>query len=100
MPHIPNHPSAQKRQRQNVKRAERNHAIKSRVRTTVKKALDAIDAGDRAAAETMLREAISLLDKASSKGTLHPNTASRKISRLSSRFHKTYAGKTAEQTGS
>jgi small subunit ribosomal protein S20 len=100
MPHIPNHPSALKRHRQNLKRHEINRVIKSRVRTVVKKALDAIAGDDAQAAEAALREAISTLDKASSKGTIHRNTVSRKISRLSSRLHKTHGAKSAEQAGS
>ncbi len=100
MPHIPNHPSALKRQRQNLKRREHNRLIKSRVRTVVKKALDAIAGSDVNAAEASLREAISTLDKAGSKGTIHRNTVSRKIGRLSSRLHKIRTAKTAEQAGS
>ncbi len=99
MPHIPNHPSAIKRHRQNLKRHERNRLVKSRVRTVVKKALDAIAGGDQSVAEAGLRAAISALTKASSKGTLHRNTVSRKISRLSARLHRTYAAKPAEQAG-
>ena len=87
MPHIPNHPSAQKRHRQNLKRAERNRADRSNVRTAVKQTAEAI-ATDPAAAEQKLREAISSLDKAASKGTLHRNTARRKAARLSARLHR------------
>ncbi len=100
MPHIPNHPSALKRQRQNQKRREHNRLIKSRVRTVVKKALDAIAASDPNAAETSLREAISTLAKAGSKGTIHRNTVSRKISRLSSRLHKVRTAKASQPAGS
>ena len=86
MPHIPNHPSAQKRHRQNLKRQARNRAIKTRVRSTAKLALDAIEANDREAAAKSLREVMKVLDKAASKGTLSRNAASRKIARLSRRF--------------
>ncbi len=87
MPHIPVHPSAQKRHRQNLKRQERNRAIKSRVRNAVKVASEAIAKGESAATEK-LREAARALQKAASKGTVHRNTARRQIARLSSRLHK------------
>lgn len=91
MPHIPVHPSAQKRHRQNLKRAERNHAIKSQVRNSVKVALDAIAGGaDAADGAAMLKAATRALQKAQSKGTLHRNTARRQIARLSARFHKAH----------
>jgi small subunit ribosomal protein S20 len=88
MPHIPNHPSAQKRYRQNLKRQARNRAIKTRVRSTAKSALDAIAGNDKEAAAKSLREAMRVLHKAASKGTLHRRTASRKIARLSRRFDR------------
>ena len=92
MPHIPVHPSAQKRHRQNLKRQERNRAIKSRVRNAVKVASDAIASGDAEAA-TKLRQAARALQKAASSKTLHRNTARRQIARLSSRLHKSQSAK-------
>ncbi len=89
MPHIPHHPSAEKRHRQNLKRRERNRAVKSRVRTAVKQAIEAISGTDRAQAETKLREAVSILAKA--RGTVHRNAVSRKVARLSARFHRVFA---------
>jgi small subunit ribosomal protein S20 len=89
MPHIPNHPSARKRQRQNLKRQARNRAIKTRVRSAAKLALDAIEGNDKEAATKSLREVMRVLDKAASKGAIKHNAASRKIARLSRRFdHK------------
>jgi small subunit ribosomal protein S20 len=88
MPHIPNHPSAQKRHRQNLKRQARNRSIKTRVRSTAKLALDAIAGNDKEAAAKSLREVMRVLHKAASKGTLHRNTASRKIARISRRFDR------------
>jgi small subunit ribosomal protein S20 len=76
------HPSAQKRHRQSVKRQERNHAIRSRVRTFVKRVRESIDAKNVDEASTRLRSAARAIDKAVTKGVLHRNTASRKISRL------------------
>jgi small subunit ribosomal protein S20 len=96
MPHIPFHPSAAKRHRQNLKRRERNRAVKTRVRTAVKQALEAMDGDDRAAAETKLREAVRVLSQARSAGTLARNTVSRKVARLSTRLHRAYAAKAAE----
>ena len=86
MPHIPDHPSAQKRHRQNLKRQARNRAIKTRMRSSAKLALDAIEGSDKEAAAKSLREAMRVLHKAASKGTIKRNAASRKIARLSRRF--------------
>ena len=63
-------------------RTERNKAIRSKVKTYVKKVDAAIAAADKAAAEEALKAAISEISKAESKGVYHANTASRKISRL------------------
>ena len=60
----------------------RNKAIKSRVKTYVKKVDAAVAAGDKAAAQVALRDAISELNKAASKGVYHANNAGRKVSRL------------------
>ncbi|HUN58282.1 MAG TPA: 30S ribosomal protein S20 [Candidatus Binataceae bacterium] len=90
MPHIPVHPSAEKRFRQSVKRQLRNHAIKTRVRTATKRALEAITGNDQAAAADALRNAMKVLDKAVTKGTIPRNTASRKIARLSKRLHASH----------
>ena len=64
-------------------RAARNKAIRSKVKTVTKKVEAAITAGDKAAAQAALLVAISEIDKATSKGVYHKNTASRKVSRLS-----------------
>ena len=64
-------------------RAARNKAIRSKVKTYVKKVEVAIIAGDKAAAQAALVAAISEIDKATTKGVYHKNTASRKVSRLS-----------------
>jgi small subunit ribosomal protein S20 len=87
MPHIPVHPSAEKRHRQSLKRQQRNHAIKTHVRTASKGALQAIASSDKEAAASALRIAMKVLNKAATKGALRKNTASRKIARLSRRFH-------------
>lgn len=64
------------------KKTERNKAIRSKVKTYVKKVYAAIDTNDKAAANAALNEAISELSKAASKGVYHKSTASRKISRM------------------
>ena len=76
------HPSAQKRHRQSVKRQARNTAIRSRVRTSVRRLREAIAAGNAAEAAERLASATRVINKAATKGVLHRNTASRKISRL------------------
>ena len=63
-------------------RAARNKATRSKVKTVVKKVDAAIAAGDKAAAQAALLVAISELEKAATKGVYHPNTTSRKVSRL------------------
>lgn len=75
--------SAKKRILVNRTKAERNKAIKSGVKTAVKKVNAAIEAGDKVAASAALLNATSTIDKATSKGVYHKNTASRKVSRLS-----------------
>ena len=69
-------------------RTERNKAAKSRVKTFVKKVYAAIDAGDKTAADAALKDAISEISKAASKGVYHKSTASRKISRLTKAVNK------------
>ena len=75
--------SAKKRVLVAETRTARNNAIRSKVKTSIKKVEPAITAGDKAAAQASLVNAISEIDKASSKGVYHKNTASRKVARLS-----------------
>ncbi len=81
------HLSAEKRNRQNKTRKLRNSSIKSRIKTSAKKVLESASAKDKAASETSLKKAVSLIDKAASKKALHRNTAARKISRLTKRVN-------------
>lgn len=74
--------SAKKRILINETKAARNKAIRSKVKTTVKKVDAAIATGDKAAAQASLVNAITEIDKATSKGVYHKNTSSRKVSRL------------------
>ena len=78
--------SAEKRERQNVKRRMHNRMIKSSVRTQIKKFDAAVQAKDKDAAKTAMDLSFKLLDSAASKGVLHKNTASRKKSRLYKAF--------------
>ena len=75
--------SQMKRNRQNVKRNERNKAIRSELKTRMKAALTAAEAGNAEAAQEALRLAQQRIDTAVSKGVLHKNTAARRKARLS-----------------
>lgn len=74
--------SAKKRILVNAKRAERNKAIRSGVKTAVKKVDAAIAAGDKAAAVAALDALKSEMGRATSKGVYKKNTNARKISRM------------------
>ena len=63
-------------------RAARNKAIKSKVKTASKKVELAITAGNKEEAVLKLREAVSAINKAKSKGVYHKNNAARKVSKL------------------
>jgi small subunit ribosomal protein S20 len=80
-----NHKSAKKRIIRNANRALINGARVSRIRTFVKKVDAAIAAGDAVAASEALRAAQPELQRGVSRGVLHKNTVSRKISRLAAR---------------
>lgn len=69
-------------------KTERNKAIKSKVKTYIKKVDTAIAEGDKSAAQTALLAATSEIDKACKKGVYHKNTASRKVSRLAQAVNK------------
>ncbi len=84
-----NHPSAEKRNRQRVKRTAQNRTIKSAVRTEVKKATAALTEGKDAA--TAVKSAQAKLAKAAAKGAVHEKAASRKIGRLAKALHKASA---------
>lgn len=81
------HKSAEKRIRQTEKRTAVNRARLSRVRTFVKKVEAAIATGDKAAATAAFQLAQPELHRATTKGVLHRNTVSRKLSRLATRIN-------------
>lgn len=74
--------SAKKRVITSQVRADRNKAIKSKVKTYIKKVEAAVAAGDKAAAAEVLPLAIAEIEKATSKGIFHKNTAARKVSHI------------------
>ena len=74
--------SAKKRVLVSKKNYERNKAIKSSVKTAMKKVEAAVAANDKEAAQAALLAATSVIDKAATKGVYHKNNASRKVSRL------------------
>ncbi|CDB89414.1 MAG: 30S ribosomal protein S20 [Christensenellales bacterium] len=80
--------SAKKRILVDRRNAERNKAIKSKVKTAVKGVDAAIAAGDKDAASKALTTAISEINRAASKGVFHKKTASRKISRITIAVNK------------
>lgn len=74
-----NHKSAKKRIRTSKRRKEINKKVDSQIKTVVRKALTA---SEKTEAEKLYKEAVSLLDKSTTKGKIHLNTASRKKTAL------------------
>lgn len=81
---MPNHKSAEKRDRQREKRRIRNRLTLGAMRSAIKNARTAIDSATPEA-PALVKQAVGLIDRAVSKGTLKRRTASRYISRLSRR---------------
>lgn len=79
--------SAKKRVLIAERNRERNQAVKSRIKTMVKKVLSAVELKDAELAKSALSVAYKELDKAVTKGILKKNTVSRKKSRLSARVN-------------
>ena len=80
-----NSPGSKKRARQTQSRTEANKARRSRMRTFIRNVEEAIASGDYAAASAALRAVQPEVMRNVSKGVVHQNTASRKISRLAGR---------------
>ena len=80
-----NSAQAKKRARQIERRTEVNKARRSRIRTYLKKVDEALESGDKGIAQQALKVVQPELMRGVSKGIMHKNTASRKMSRLSSR---------------
>ena len=85
---MPNIASSRKRVRTTAKRTVINTARKTRVRGYIRKVEEALAKGDRKAAEAAMKAAEPEIMRGVSKGILHKNTASRKVSRLSKRVAK------------
>lgn len=79
-----NYPSAKKRIRQTERRTERNKAVRSAVRTYIKRARKAIEEGNVEQARTAVALAESSIHRAVSKGVYHAKTGARYVSRLAS----------------
>jgi small subunit ribosomal protein S20 len=78
--------SAKKATRVIARRTEINKSRRSRLRTTLGKVEEAIASGDRSKAAAALKDAEPILMRSAQKGVLHPNAASRKVSRLTKRL--------------
>ena len=76
------HASALKKNRQDQKRRMRNRAHAGKLRTQLKKMRQAIDGGDAATANSLMRETAALVDRTAKHGVIHKNSASRTKSRL------------------
>ena len=81
------HKSAIKRARQSISRYQRNKAILHGAKTVTKKVKAAVDDKNAELAQSLLRDATSALHKAVTKGVLHRNTASRRISKLATKVN-------------
>ena len=86
-----NNPGARKAVRKIARRTEVNKARRSRVRTFLRKFDEALASGDLTAAKIAFVQAESELMRAVSKGVVHHNTGSRKVSRLAARLRKAAA---------
>ncbi|AUD78556.1 30S ribosomal protein S20 [Kangiella profundi] len=78
--------SAKKRARQAEARRQHNASRRSMLRSYIKKVVYAIEAGNKAEAQTALERAIPVIDKAANKGIIHKNKAARHKSRLTARI--------------
>ncbi|HOB88339.1 MAG TPA: 30S ribosomal protein S20 [Bacillota bacterium] len=84
---MPINRSAIKRAKTSKKRQMRNVAVKSQVRTAIKKYELSLAEGDSTRAAGLLEEAISTIDKAAQKGVIHRNEADRRKSRLARKLN-------------
>jgi small subunit ribosomal protein S20 len=78
-----NSAQAKKRARQSVDRNAHNAALRTRLRTAIKKVRKAVDAGDKAAAKAVFNESMGIIDSVADKKIVHKNKAARHKSRLS-----------------
>lgn len=85
---MPNHKSAEKRDRQNTRRNEVNSNNRSRLRNSIKRLRAAIEAGNLQEAQSLLPETVSVIDKSVQKGVLHQNAAARHKARLTTHVNE------------
>ena len=85
---MPNIKSAQKRVRVTERQRLRNKSVRTMCKTNIIKAETLIFAGDTAAAQEAVAEAVTSLDKAAEKGIIHPNNAARRKSRLMKKYNQ------------
>jgi small subunit ribosomal protein S20 len=85
---MPSHVSAEKRVRKTARRTAVNKNRKSQIRTAVRKVEEALASGDLEAAAAALRAAEPQIMRGVSRGVIHKNTGSRKVSRLATRVKK------------
>ncbi len=79
--------SARKRARQSEKRRAQNTRDRSRLRTEIKKVVNAIASGDKDKAQVAYKEATPVIDRMANKGIIHHNKAARHKSRLNQAIH-------------
>ena len=83
---MPSHRSAEKRVRVTAKRTAVNKARRSQIRSAIRSVEEALAAGDKKAASEALKAAEPQIMRGVSKGVIHKNTGSRKVSRLTARL--------------
>lgn len=88
---MPNHKSAEKRDRQNARRNAINTSHRSRLRSTIKKLRTVVAAGNKDEAQALLPSIVSVIDKSVQKGVLHKNAAARHKARLTSHVNELLA---------
>ncbi len=84
---MPNIKSAKKRVLVIEKKTMQNKAIKSAMKTQVKKFLTAVEAGDKEAATKLYPETVSVIDGACTKGVIHKNTANNRKAKLAKKLN-------------
>ena len=84
---MPNIKSAKKRVLVTEKKSAQNKAIKSALKTQIKKFLAAVNAGDKETADKLYPETVSAIDSAVTKGILHKNNAANKKAKLAKRLN-------------
>ncbi len=84
---MPNIKSAKKRVLVTKKKTMENKSLKSELKTTIKKFLAAVAAGDKALAEKLYPETVSMIDTAAGKGIIHKNNADNKKAKLAKKLN-------------